>query len=295
MAGLHSRVPTAPLDRFLRLVWTNERPAGLAHGREWGLPTGCAELVVVLGNEPSRRFASLDDQSGLCLPQGLLQGPGDRAHLRGTGGASLVVGAQFRPGGLNAFQREPVDACAGLTLPIEHWWPGFVDAVVTQLGDPARATPEARLRALEQALLKRCRYAPQIDPLVAWALPQWWAGASVGAVQAASGLAPATFIARYRASCGLAPKRHADVLRLQRLLRLARGLPFEASGGDGWPADSVQDRPGPLVRPSWAALAAQAGFADQAHLSRQFTRLTGMTPGHYWRHATEAVNHVAAR
>lgn len=106
--------------------------------------------------------------------------------------------------------------------------------------------------------------------MTGWATHLLAIGTEVGDVQRASGFAAATFIARYRAACGLAPKRHAAVMRFQARLRAA------------------------ATHPSSAALAADAGYADQAHMSRQFSELAGMTPGHYRRHATAFATHVAS-
>jgi methylphosphotriester-DNA--protein-cysteine methyltransferase len=36
-----------------------------------------------------------------------------------------------------------------------------------------------------------------------------------------------------------------------------------------------------LASPSWALLAASYGYADQAHLAREFRELTGLTPGKF--------------
>ena len=267
-ASFHSRRPVAPLDRFIETVWTSERSAGLAHAREWGLPTGSADLVIPLDGQRLWRFESVDDGRGRNFAGGVLQGAHDRAALRDTSRASQVVGVQYRPAGLAAFWREPAHAFAGLTLSLKEHWPGFAEELREQIG--ADANPEQRLRHLECALLRRLRAEAAPDPLMSWATRQLAGGAAIGDVQRASGFAAATFIARYRAACGLAPTRHAALLRFQALLR---ATPSQAS---------------------WAALAADAGYADQAHMARRFAEFAGMTPGHYRRHATAFTAHVAA-
>ena len=272
-ASFLSRRPIAPLARFVETVWTSARGAGLPHAREWGLPTGRADLVIPLDGQRLWRYAGAADRIGRGFAGGVLQGAQQVAALRDTSRASVVVGVHFRPTGLAAFWAEPAHAFAGLTIALDELWPGFAD----RLREPSAAgaasdAPEARLGRLEQALLQRLRADAAADALADWAVPQLAAGAAVGAVQRASGLAPATFIARYRAACGLAPKRHAGLMRFQALLR------------DAGPA-----------APSWAALAADAGYADQAHMTRQFARWAGMTPGQYRRDATAFATHVACR
>jgi len=61
---------------------------------------------------------------------------------------------------------------------------------------------------------------------------------------------------RFRTEIGLGPKTVARVARLHR-------------------AVSLVGRPTP---PSWAEVAHRCGYADQAHLNRDFRSLTGCTP-----------------
>ena len=48
MAGWLQRPPAALLAGCIASLWTSERAAGLAHGREWNLPTGHADLVLTM-------------------------------------------------------------------------------------------------------------------------------------------------------------------------------------------------------------------------------------------------------
>jgi AraC-like DNA-binding protein len=132
-----------------------------------------------------------------------------------------------------------------------------------------------RLDLLEASLRRLLRPAAAPDPWVGWAVRQL-AGAPnrVGEVQRASGCSPARFIARYRAACGLAPKRHAALMRFNALLQAAGGAV-------------------PGAAPAWAEAASDAGYADQAHMTREFHRFAGLAPGDYRRAATPFPNHVA--
>ncbi|MGH6916056.1 MAG: helix-turn-helix domain-containing protein, partial [Geminicoccales bacterium] len=62
---------------------------------------------------------------------------------------------------------------------------------------------------------------------------------------------------RFRAAVGYGPKT------LDRILRLQRALALNAA---------------PEARLGLAALAADAGYADQAHMSREFAELSGASP-----------------
>jgi methylphosphotriester-DNA--protein-cysteine methyltransferase len=82
----------------------------------------------------------------------------------------------------------------------------------------------------------------------------------VGGLGAALDLGDRQLRRRFLAAVGYGPKTLARVLRFQRLLGLLDG----AHGG----------APGP----SLAAAAADAGYADQAHMTTECTRLAGLPP-----------------
>jgi AraC-like DNA-binding protein len=65
----------------------------------------------------------------------------------------------------------------------------------------------------------------------------------------------------FRACTGLSPKR---------MCRLAQ-------------IDAARVRLARCPEPPWGALAGDLGFSDQAHMIREFRRLTGQTPVRYWR------------
>ena len=82
--------------------------------------------------------------------------------------------------------------------------------------------------------------------------------ARVGALGAAVGLGERQLRRRFLAQVGYGPKTLARVLRFQRLLALLQA-------GPGGP-------------PSLAEVAVQAGYADQAHMTAECTRLAGRSP-----------------
>jgi AraC-like DNA-binding protein len=65
---------------------------------------------------------------------------------------------------------------------------------------------------------------------------------------------------------GVTPKLYAEIVRLEGLLDRFIDTIMKV-GADGGP------------RESWGALAADAGYYDQSHLTRAFHRFVGMTPG----------------
>jgi AraC-like DNA-binding protein len=273
-----SRRPAPPLDAFVETLWTSERSAPAAHAREWNLPTGRADLIVPLTQGALRRFAGRDDMAGSWHAGGVLQGAHDRPTLRDTSTHLAVVGAHFRPGGLTGFVVAPAHDFSGEACALDSLWPGFAARLQDRLAAGGRLAPAAqRLDALEAALRQLLRPAAAADPWVGWAVRQLAAAPNrIGDVQRASGCSPARFIERYRAACGLAPKRHAAVMRFHALLHAAGAAVTEGA-------------------PAWAEAAFDAGYADQAHMNREFRRFAGLPPGDYRRAATAFPSHVACR
>jgi AraC-like DNA-binding protein len=66
---------------------------------------------------------------------------------------------------------------------------------------------------------------------------------------------------RFLTACGYGPKHFQKIMRIQAVLRAAQAIP---SAG-------------------LAELAMAAGFADQAHMTRDFRSITGLTPADYFR------------
>jgi transcriptional regulator GlxA family with amidase domain len=78
----------------------------------------------------------------------------------------------------------------------------------------------------------------------------------IGRIASEVGWSHRHLIARFRQQIGLSPKTAARLVRF----------------------DGVWRRLDQRRRPSWAQIAGEAGYADQAHLVRDFREFTGTTP-----------------
>jgi AraC-like DNA-binding protein len=148
----------------------------------------------------------------------------------------------------------PLGAYTLLGLPMDELSGHTVD-LADVLGSPTWAQ---RFALLDGFLLRRLadgpRPAPEID--WAWQRPVATGGAApIGQLAAEVGWSHRHLIARFRQQVGLAPKTAARRVRFDRVWRRL-------------------DQPQPL---DWADLAREAGYADQAHLVREFHRFTGTT------------------
>jgi AraC-like DNA-binding protein len=168
-------------------------------------------------------------------------GPDTTAETATSPAGARFCALRFADGLGPAVLGVPADELTDRQVPLEEVWPA---AEVRRLA--ASADP---LAALEAAVARRWRSPePEMVALAAAAR----AGRPIGAIADALGLSARQLQRRCRASFGYGPKMLARVLRLQRAVELARS---------GWP---------------FADVSATAGYADQAHLSREVKALAGV-------------------
>lgn len=208
------------------------------------LPTGGVEIHFPIGGHPQ------------------LVGPLTRAEIEVIPARTTIVGVRFQPGAappLPAVLDDLVDQRLGLA----ELWGSSVDRLeeaMTRAGTPQRA-----LVALQTHLLQEFRTAGRVDPLVREAVKALmpWRPVSIDTLAAHLALSASQLRRRCLPAVGVSPKVLQRTLRFQGFLALAQAG-ATASGRRG--ADGM------------AGLAVDVGYADQAHLSRECLRLTGLTP-----------------
>ena len=182
----------------------------------------------------------------------ILAGPATRAVAPQVPNGSEKVGVRFRVGAAAAVLGVPAAELRDLS-------PEWDDVLRTRRDVTARVADapnaRARLEILTAELRTRLAEADPPDPLVRAAVAELARTRTrVTALGQRLALSERQLRRRFEGTVGYSPVTLARVLRLQRFLRLA-------GGGDGL-----------------AGLAAQAGYADQPHLTRDSTALTGLAP-----------------
>jgi AraC-like DNA-binding protein len=187
-----------------------------------------------------------------------IAGPDTRARRVELASGTHIVGVRLRPGG----------AGAALGLPAGELRDEAPDAGEV-LGRAAvdRLLDELHTGGDPHAILSRAIEAGAAsppDPVVRAAITALdQPGALVAAIADELGLSARQLQRRVADAVGYGPKLLARILRFRRLQALAAP-----------PADRVPDAPrAPLVE-----LALDAGYADQAHMTAEVTRLAGVSP-----------------
>jgi AraC-like DNA-binding protein len=269
--------PSAPLDAAIECIWLSRRSEN-SPDCEHMLPSGKADLVITLHDSPIQWASANDSGKWRSWTRGVIHGPQSSFYLAGPKPKGTVVGVSFRPGMAGGILGVPMSELLDSHVSLEELWGYRGLELQERLADAEDRA--AIFRLLESELIARIRRPLLIHPAVAHALRPHRSGLApwrVEDVQRQSGYSPRHFIELFRSTVGLAPKRYYRVQRFSNALaRIAEG-----------------NVAGEL---KLADVAACAGYSDQAHLSREFRELAGVTASAYHpRAADSAHHHVVAR
>jgi AraC-like DNA-binding protein len=231
--------PRAELSELVACTWEREVPRTGAPPAARVLPDGCIDLVW--------RACEL-----------LVAGPDSEQFMSSLPPGETIVGLRLRPGTGGRVLRLPAAEVRGARVPLADLWGAPGSRLAERI---AAAGPAARRRrALEDAVLGRISEIGEPDKLVLAATRRLGLPRSrVGVLSEALGTSERQLLRRFNDAVGYGPKTLDRVLRFQRFLSRATDL----AGGEE----------------QLARVAAELGYSDQAHLTRECARLSGLPPG----------------
>ncbi|MFE7276201.1 DUF6597 domain-containing transcriptional factor [Streptomyces sp. NPDC057623] len=237
--------PAEPLRRYVEWYWLID----------WDLPAPYASHVVP---HPCVNLTfQWDEAEG--PPHAEITGVALGLYTRKLTGRGRVCGAKFRPGGFRPYAPEaPASRWTGRALPAEEVFPQATGEAARTIVTPA--DDSARVAALDAFLLALpCAPDPQADLAVdlVHRVRTDRTVRRVGDFAEAAGLSVRALQRLFSAYVGVSPKWVILRYRIHEAL--------ERAGTDT----------------DWATLAAELGYADQAHLVRDFTATVGVPPTAY--------------
>jgi AraC-like DNA-binding protein len=184
----------------------------------------------------------------------MIAGPDTLAHLSGGRPGALLAGLRFAPGSGPEVLGVPAHELRNRRIPLDDAWPerlvrGLTDRVGSA-ADPAGMLEQIALEVTLEAPAARRGGLP--DGVLAAVVARLRAGWPVGAIADEVGLTERRLHRHSLPAFGYGAKTLGRILRMNRALELARG-----------------GKPGVDV-------AVLAGYADQAHLSREIKSLAGV-------------------
>jgi len=247
------RPPAPPLRPYCReYTGYRERCAGPSLRRE----IGAARVVFIIELGTPVRVSGPRRGGVRSFPGGFVAGLHDGFAQVAHDGEQSGVQIDLSPVGARLLFGVPLNELTGDVVSLLDLVPDLRD-----LADRMRDVPswDARFDLLDRELCRRLlRPTPHgraVDAAVS-AIERAGGLIEVGAVARALGYSERHVGRLFREHVGVAPKRFARLVRLQRLIDAISGAPPS----------------------SWAELAVDLGFYDQSHLAREVRDLAGMTP-----------------
>ncbi|MEM7167279.1 MAG: helix-turn-helix domain-containing protein [Planctomycetota bacterium] len=248
-------IPPPSLQRVVRCIWELRASAETQAPVERVLPDGCGEIIINLADPFTERVGVAFMRQPRVLVVGQLRRFLD---IAATGCVDLI-GIRCEPTGLRSL----------LGVSAAELTDQRVDLAVVSRGLQRRLLAAARvagLHARRQALL-RVLCAAVNDGRG----PHSWLPTALCEIERSQGRAGVRQLARsvhcsdrqlervFRDEVGMTPKVYARIVRFQSVLRRH------------------------VVGRSWAELAVECGYSDQAHLIRDFRSFAGVAPAAYFR------------
>ena len=233
--------PPPGLDAHVACLWVRQAAADGCRQSHLTVPNGSAEIVCDLDTAAIHAVGPHTIPRRCDLPAG-----------------RTIVGVRFRPGAVQAMIGLPAPEIVDSQVDLADCWPPSRAGLGESMAESG-SVPRALAR-LTQDLLHRAGPAPRAG-LHAGAVVEWlqpWSRCTVKRLSQELYISERHLRRRCLAVFGHAPKELQRILRFQALLALVQGRA----------CDEV-----PL-----AGLALVAGYADQAHMTRECSRLTGLTP-----------------
>jgi len=253
---MDSLAPSAAMAPFLRRATAyTVQGSGLSRQRE--LPNGSAVLVFNLGSE-----LRVEDAAGKIHrfppPAVFYSGPTDRYVVTETDGAQEGLVVELTLPGARRLLGRPLDGLGDRMIALSNLLGPRAEEILGRIVEAP--SPAARLQLLEAAIEARIAQAGDRgtrDLEWDWNLQHAKSGRiPVADLADAVGCSRKHLAVGFNREFGLPPKLLARIMRFDRAIRIIRY--------------------GELT--TWSDLAAECGFADQAHMAREFVAFAGDPP-----------------
>jgi AraC-like DNA-binding protein len=219
------------------------------------VPDGSVDLIFNLGEVRGKILGVLEPQA--CL-MGVMTAP---ITVERPAAASPLVGVSLAFGAAGMLLSGDVSSFNNRVIDLRALWGHEAQDLLDQLREAQ--TTAVRLRHLDTFLLGKLNAARQPNPMLAPAIGlirRHGGRLSMRAVGSELGVSERRLERTFRSGTGLSPKEFSRITRLHAVLARIAPVGSELS---------------------WVEIASELGFADQAHLIREFRALTGVTPDRY--------------
>jgi AraC-like DNA-binding protein len=268
---LSSYSPGPPLDAFVDAMWLHESGPGPGTSKERVLPTGQMQMIINLHDNRFSNFVGENEELGEDLPGAIISGTWSGYVTIDASELVSVMGVSFKAGGSFPFLGAKAGELRDVDAPLEALWGRDARDLRSRLIEAP--TPAQKFRILESYLLEKADRPLETHRAVGYALDAFKRvphGRTIAEVTEQVGLSARRFIEVFDEYVGLTPKLFCRVHRFQQVLRRVHT------------AKEV----------SWAEVANDCGYFDQAHFIRDFKAFSGINPTAYLKVRGEYQNHI---
>jgi AraC-like DNA-binding protein len=247
MQYLESR-PKFPLHKTVHSLWQLEDKASSNPECNSVPPDGCVEIIFNLA-EPFRRLHP--NHRTELQPSSIFVGQMKHpTRIQPTGRVSLF-GIRFQPYGASRFIDLPMNECCDQIVPLGE----ILNPIASEFEERIHlaASFSDRVRIAESMLLTLMKQ--ESNSRIETAVEMIQNAASVDQIASHLGVSSRQLVRDFQREVGLTPKLLARIVRFQKIFQAIQYTPD-----------------------SWASIAFDCGYYDQAHLIRDFQEFAGETP-----------------
>lgn len=251
---ISTRQPPAPLAGMVECLWWCPPSRGSGSVAHRVLPDGCMDLILRVRRDGhgSPHEADL-----------FVTGAARRFSVIPLDPADSFIGVRFRPGWGGPMLGVAAGELSDGPVAADMASPRLLRDLPERLAQASDTV--GGLAVLERFLLNRsvdsAAGASRTSALLATAIRlSCGPDGSIASCAQAAGISARSLRRHFQEAVGLSPKRFARIQRMQHALRLADAAALRRE----WAG--------------WADVALAAGYADQAHMIRDFKDLTGLAP-----------------
>lgn len=251
-----SRAPQPPLDELIGDLYYLE---GFPPYARLMLPPAPTALLIVNLGAPFRIRGGADIEAAEYADGCVVAMP-TRAWEFGYPLWTTSVGAHIKPWGLAPFLPMPAAELRDRPATIEQVW-GRAAAAALRDRLAVAGGPQEMLTLFEHELMRRLRETAGLGLVrdISNLIVANSGAVAIGELSVAAGVSNTHLAQRFKELIGVTPKR------------LARSQRFVSTMLAVDPAELID----------WGAVAAGAGYFDQAHFGHEFREFTGLTPTQY--------------
>lgn len=260
--------PSVLLSPYIKCYWAleNEGEPG-SQGAQKVLPDGCSEMIFNYGFPFKQHNQAGAETQPVCLLVGQMK----RYLMIEPTGPTGLVAVRFLPGGAYPFFDFPQHELTDRIISLDSAWGRLARDIQNEIEESR--TCEERIAVITRVLTMRLMRNENRDSAVEAAVEtimQRQGLVKIDSLASTVGMSERQLERRFSRRVGVSPKVLCRIVRFQRILRRLEH--------------------GPACN-SWAQLASECGYYDQAHFVHEFNQFSGQDPTSFLAERYEMTHH----